>query len=210
MADNTQLGTTLLAHQAHTHSLTDVSIVGSEVDVRTNISAGLWVYHANVEVIANAEGVRYILQGRWSTASGLDEDWVDILTVLETGVTAAVAAEISGSEAVGETTIAVDADPTAAFTRGVPCYLRDNSVVADGEWGRVSHSAAAADIVTLVDGLTIAKDAADNMWTQAESRYVSDIPLGNVSWIRMIVLHSALTGSNIQFKAELVEVTDFA
>lgn len=206
MADNTQAAVTLLSHQAHTHSITDVTAVGTEADVRTFLSAGIFVYHANIETTANATGVKYILQGRWPTASGVDEDWIDIVT-FQTGTTAAVATEIAGTEAAGQTQITVDADPTAAFTRGIECYVEDKSVVADGEWARVDHSVAATDVF-LVDGITNAKDSADTIWTQAETYYTT-IGLGNFSWVRMIMQHTAVTGSNIHFKAEMVEVTDF-
>lgn len=205
MADFTQSVDTLAAHQAHTHATTDVSQTNAEVDVRTRLSAQVYVYHANIETTANATGVQYKVQGRWSTAADLDEDWVDLIT-FHTGITAAVAAEISGAEAAAETTIAVDADPTAAFTRGIEIYLEDKSVVGDGEWGRCSSSATAADIVTIVDGLTNAKDAADTIWTQAET-FTGFLRLDGLSWVRLLMLHTAATGSNIHFKAEMVSVT---
>ncbi len=206
MADNTQAAVTLLSHQAHTHSITDVTAIGADADVRTFLSAGIWVYHANIETTANATGVDYILQGRWSTGATSDEDWVDILT-FRTGTTAAVATEIAGTEAAGQTSITVDADPTAAFTRGIKIYIEDKSVAADGEWATVDHSVAVTDVF-IVDGLTNGKDSADTMWTQAESYYTT-IGLGGFSYVRMLMQHTAATGSNIHFKAEMVEVTDF-
>lgn len=207
MADNTQAASTLAAHQAHTHSTTDVSQTNAEVDVRTWLRGQIYVYHANIETTANATGVDYLIQGRWTTGASVNEDWIDLIP-FRTGTTAAVAAEISGAEAGGETTIAVDADPTAAFTRGADIYIADNGTVADGEWGKVSHSAAGPDIVTIVDGLTNAKDAADTMWTQAET-FSALLDLSGLSWVRLLMMHTAATGSDIHFKAEMVSVTDF-
>lgn len=206
MANNTQAAQTLLSHQAHTHSITDVTAIGSDLDVKTSLSAGIYIYHANIETTANATGVEYILQGRWSTGATSDEDWVDILT-FQTGVVAAVATEIAGNEAAGQTSITVDADPTAAFTRGIKCYVEDKSVVADGEWAIVDHSVAVTDVF-IVDGLTNAKDASDTMWTQAEMYYTT-VGLGGFNFVRMLMQHTAVTGSNIHFKAEMVEVTSF-
>jgi len=207
MANNTQAAQTLLSHQAHTHSITDVTAIGSTLDVKTSLSAGIWVYHANIETTANATGVKYILQGSWNTTSTVNEDWVDIIT-FQTGTVAAVAAEIAGAEAIGQTQITVDADPTAAFLRGIDIYIEDTGTVTDGEWAKTDHSVAATDVF-IVDGLTVAKDASDTMWTQAEKFYTS-VDLGGFQFVRMIMQHTAVTGSNIHFKAEMVEVTDFA
>ena len=207
MADPTQQAVTLLSHQAHTHATTDVNVVGTEQDVRTWISGTFYVYHANIETTANATGVEYALQARWSTGANVNEDWIDVIS-FGTGTTAAVAAEITGAEAAAETTIAVDADPTAAFTSTSVIYIEDKGTVADGEWGEVDHSTAGPDIVIITDGLTNAKDAADTMWTQAE-RFISNVDLSGFSYVRALVRHSAATGSNIHFKSELVAVTDF-
>lgn len=205
MADITQAASTIFSHQAHTHVITDVSHAGSEVDVRSFLSGMVYIYHANIEVTANATGVKYIIQGRWPTGASVNEDWIDLLT-FQTGTTAAVAAEIAGSEAVGQTQITVDSDPTGDFTRGIQCYIEDKSVVADGEWARVDHSVAATDVF-IVDGLTVAKDATDTMWTQAET-FAAYLNLEGLSYIRGLMLHAAATGSNIHFKAELVAATD--
>lgn len=208
MATFTQAAQTIFSHQAHTHSITDVSQVGSTLDVKTSLSGRVYFYHANIETTANATGVKYIIQGSWNTTSSVDEDWIDLIT-FQTGVTAAVATEIAGTEAIGQTQITVDADPTAAFTRGIRCYVEDKGTVADGEWARVDHSVAVTDVF-LVDGLTSAKDSVDTIWTKAEV-FSADIPnLSGCNFIRGLMLHTAVTGSNIHFKAELVEVTAIA
>jgi len=207
MADVTQAASTLAAHQAHTHSVTGVHVAGAEVDVRTMIAAMIYVYHANIETTANATGVQYILQGRWSTGGTVNEDWVDLVT-FHTGVTAAVATEIAGNEAAGQTSIDVDADPTAAFLRGVDVYVEDKGTLADGEWGKCSHSVTGTPhTVNLVDGLTNAKDASDTIWTQAET-FSALVDLSGLSYVRLLMLHTAATGSNIHFKAQMVAYTD--
>lgn len=208
MADITQVANTLSTHVPHTHSTVDVSQADTEVDVRTYVSGTIYVYHANVETTANATGVQYIIQGRWTTGAAVNEDWIDLVT-FQTGTTAAVASEITGNEAGGETSIAVDADPTASFLRGIPVYIEDKGVVADGEWGRCNYSATGADIVHLVDGLTNAKDSADTIWTQAETFCSGPIDLSGISYVRHLMLHTAATGSDIHYKVEMVSFTDF-
>lgn len=67
MADVTQAASTLLAHVAITNADTAAgfSVVGTEVDVRTFLSATVMVYHAIVEATeSNDPGLQYILQGQ--------------------------------------------------------------------------------------------------------------------------------------------------
>lgn len=206
MSNFTQAAQTIITQQQHIHSITDVSVIGSALNVKTSISGKVWVYHANVETTANATGVQYIIQGSWKDSASLNEDWIDLIN-FQTGTTAAVAAEIAGTEAAGQKSITVDADPTTAFTRGIKCYVQDAGGANDGEWARVDHSVAVTDVF-LVDGLTRGKDSADTIWTQAEI-FTGDLNLDGILYIRGLVLHTAATGSNIQFKMELVEATDF-
>lgn len=208
MADVTQAASTLLSHQLLTNAATaaGLSVVGSEVDVRTFLSATVYVYHAYIEAAANDPGIEYHLQGRWSTGTTVDEDWITLWT-FQAGIAAAVAAEISGTEAAGETTIAVDADPTAAFTPGIEVYIEDTGTVANGEWSRVVLSTTAADIVNIVDGLTNAKDSADTIWTQA-STFSGSVDLSGISYVRMIVVNRDGSGADVHFKAEMISFTD--
>ena len=208
MADNTQAIVELIPPTAFTHTAVTASglTIGADTDIRTFLSAGIYIYHAAVETVTPL-GVDYKIQLRYSAAATSDEDWVPVYT-FTTGLTAAVAAEVAGSEAAGQRSIDVDADPTTAFTRGIKCYIQDTTTVADSEWGEVDFSAAVTT-VNLVDGLTNAKDAADTIWTQAETSYI-ELSLGHASYIRCIVQHAGATGPNIEFKVEMVELTDFA
>jgi hypothetical protein len=206
MADFTETQQTLLTHQEHTHSVTDVAQVGTEVDVQSHLSATVFVRHANIEVTANASGVRYIVQGRPTTGASVNEKWVDLIE-FRTGTTAAVKADITGAEAGGETTLAVDADPTAAFTRGIDVYIHDSGAVADGEWNKCDHSTTGPDIVIIMDGLTNAKDGADEIWTQAEL-FAAQLQLDGIAYVRGVMIHEAATGSDIVFEMTMGVVTD--
>jgi hypothetical protein len=209
MADYTEAETTLLAHQEHTHAITDVFAKGAEYDVRSYLSATLYVCHANIEVTANATGVKYILQGRplGSGAGDNDIGWADLVT-FQTGETAAAKADITGAEAAAQTEIEVDADPTAAFLNGIDIYIHDAGAVADGEWAKCDHSVTGANhYVYLLDGLTNAKDASDEIWTQAEL-FSALVDLDGIAYVRLIMAHTAATGSDIVFKGTLRVATD--
>ncbi len=207
MAANVQAIVELIAPTAFTHTAATLSglTIGGDKDIKTSLYAGIYIYHAAVETVTPL-GTDYKIQLRWSTGATQDEDWATVYT-FTTGLTAAVAAEIAGTEAAGTTQIVVDADPTAAFTRGIKCYAQDTTTVADSEWAEVDFSVAVTD-VNLVDGLTVGKDAADTLWTQAETNYTT-IDLGGASFIRCIVQHTGATGPNLEFKVEMVEVTAF-
>ena len=210
MADVTQAAITLIAHTSMTNAATRAGLnaVGADQDIRTYISGMVYVYHAIVEAAANDPGIDYILQGRWSTGATSDEDWIDLWT-FTTGTTAAVAAVIQTTEAAAETTIGVESDPTAAFTPGTLVYIDDATATADGEWNRVAISEAGSPpVVTIVDGLTNAKAASDNIWTQAEL-FVGSVDLSGMSYVRMVVQGSDTTGANTHFKAHMVAFTDF-
>ena len=207
MADVTQELTTLLDHAAITNADTRAgfSVVGTEKDVRTYLSADVIVYHAVVEALANDPGIQYILQGRMSTGANVNEDWAD-LWKFTSGTTAGVISNIGGTEGAAETTIAVDDDVTASYSEGDIIYAVDNSVVAASEWCRVAH--ISATIITIVDGLTNGKDAADFFFNQAEI-YTGRVPLSGLSYVRMIVQGSDPTGANTHHKAEMTAFTDF-
>jgi len=209
MASNTEVLVELIAPTAFTHTAATLSglTIGGDKDVKTSLSAIVYIYHAAVETVTPL-GTEYKIQIRGTTGATSDEDWATFLTHT-TGLTAAVAAEIAGNEAAGQTSIDVDADPTAASVRGADIYVQDTTTVADSEWAEVDFSVTGTPhTVNLVDGLTNAKDSADTIWTQAEKRALY-IPLDGVSFIRCIVQHIGATGPNIEFKVDMLEVTAF-
>ena len=199
MADFTVSDLTLQTHAALTHP--DIN-VGSAVDVDTFLAGKVYIYHANTEVTANATGVSYILQASSQTTG--NEDWVDI-TEIVTGTTAANLAAIAGTEAAAETTLAVGAGEEASFAVGQKVYIWDTSTEADSEWGQVD--VLPTNVITVMDGLTNGKDSADKILNQAELFFIH-LDLAGVRRMRLIVLHRAATGSNIAFKANVINATD--
>jgi len=206
MADITQAAVELLAHQLHTHATTDTAVIGAEQDVRSWLSGTVYVYHSAIETTPIiTPGVRYILQARYDTGGTVNENWIDMIT-FQTAFSTAAVSEIDGDEAIGQTIITVAADPTAGFSSGDLIYIRDINTLADSEWNRVDYTAAAPTFV-IVDGLTVAKDTYDDIWSKAET-FSGFLDLSGVSYIRMLVLHSGATGPDIHFKAEMVAATD--
>jgi hypothetical protein len=218
MADNTQLLNVLAAHSMIVHP--DVQSHGA-LSVASWLSGTVYLYHANLETTANADGVTYRIQGRGDTSGDQGPNWVD-LVALVTGTTAAVQRGLTATEAAGEEALAVDSDPTASFTVGLSVYVRDTNAgspsSASGslsspetlsEWQSLNTSSAGPDIVTLVDeGLEDQKDSSDEILTQAEVFAVHMEDLGGISQLRLLVEHRGATGSNIHYKAAFLAATD--
>jgi len=199
MADFTVSELTLQAHAALTHP--GIS-VGTPVDVDTFLAGKIYIYHANTETTANATGASYIVQASSKTSG--DEDWTDITEII-TGTTAANLANIAGSEAAAETTLGVVAGEEAAFAVKQKIYIRDTTTEADSEWGQID--VLPTDIITVFDGLTNAKDSADDILNQAEVFFLH-VDLAGIRRIRLVVHHRAATGSNIAFKSNIINATD--
>jgi len=198
MADFTQSQVTLISHQALTHP---GSIVGSAQSVASYISAVVSIWHANVETVANAEGVRYKIQG--SPMSSGNEDWTDLFEWI-TGTTSAETETLTATEPQAETDLAVAA--TANFEVGDVVYVQDTGTLADSEWGEVEEVVSNVS-VNLLDGLANAKDSSDVLWDQAE-RIAVEINCAGLSRIRVVVVHRAATGSDVHCRVETLFATD--
>jgi len=209
MADYTEAEQTLLTQQQHTHSVTDVAVVGTEYDVKTFLAATIWAFHGNIETTANATGVRYILQGRPEIGGATDNDsWVDLVT-FQTGTVASVtAAIVAAGEAAGQTELSVKADPTASFVPGILIYVHDVSDPTTGGWYKVDFSATGGTHeVTVIDGLEEALIEDDLLVTEAEV-FSGFVDLTGIAYVRGLVLHTAATGSDIEFKMLIRSATD--
>jgi hypothetical protein len=205
----TQELTELLGHQALVNDATaaGLSLVGAEKDVRTNFSCTVHVYHALVEALANDPALEYHFQVRYSTGTGVDEDWITAWRFV-TKTDAAILRDLTATEPADETVIAVSSDPTAIFLPGDYIYIEDTTTLLDSEWARVAIASAAPD-VTLVDGLAVEKDSADDMWTGAE-HFIGEFDLTGVSWVRMIVVGKDTGGADIHLKSEMIALTAVA
>lgn len=198
MADYTQSATqTLLAHQEITHP---ANVVGTAVDCSTWISAQITAWLANIETTVNATGVAFILQGSIETSGN---DWFDLVRF--TGSTTAAETEaLTATEPIGETVLAMAA--TANLTVGDIIYVKDETGVAESEWGEIVAVATNASI-TLMDGLITEKVANDDVYDQAQ-RFSALVLCDGLKRIRACVVHQAATGSDIRVKCTAVAATD--
>ena len=206
MVDATQSLSTLLAHQAVTNADTaaGLSVVGTEVDVRSALSASVFVYHALIEAAANDPGAEYHLQVRGSVTAADDDDWVTAW-VFKTRVDSALSTAINATEPIGETAIAVatDRSATAGFQEGQEIYLQD-ATLADSEWARVRH--ISATVITISGPLVNEKTSSGFVWSYAET-FVGSVDLTGVSYMRMLFQNTDITGADVHIKADALILT---
>jgi len=215
MADNTQSSVALapLSMIAHPDSQKH-----SDINVASWLSGRVTIFMANIETTANVDGVTFRVQGRGNFKN---DHWADVVVITTSTTASGAAIGINASEPIGETSIAMDSDPTTVILVTTECYVRNTNdgspssataelgpTESEGEFHIVSDSVAS--IVTLTDGLENAKDALDEIVPDAEV-FAFDIPdLGGFNQLRLLVEHRGATGSNIHYIALLEAATDFA
>ena len=184
----------VLAHQAATHPTT---IVGSAIDCRTKYQATVFLYHGYVEATADTNPGKFLVQVRPDTGEGtITEHWITVAELVAAGTTPDAFAP-SASEAIGDTVIQVPATTGVAVEDEV--YYQDTTTLADSEWCKV-RSFVAATSITLVDGLTVAKDNADLIKNDAR-KWVVPLDLRSVESFRVVWTHEGATGANGHVKA---------
>jgi len=186
----------VLAHQAITHP---GSVAGSNIAVADDLAATIVIYHANIETTANAIGVRYYIQT--SPSSGTDNDDWGTIAQFQTTETPANLANLAGSEAIGQTVLDVVAGEESGFSANQQLYIRDTGTLADSEWALCDGTAT--DDIKVVDGITRAKDSADDILNEAEI-FIAQLDLTAAKRLRIVVVHRAATGSDIHTKAIMV------
>ena len=200
MADFSQSATqTIISHSALTHpGMTE----GTPVAVATYIAGLIIVRVANVETTANATGVMVRIQGSLETSG--DDSWVDLLS-FDGSTTAAETEAMTATEPVGETTLACASTTNLVVDDYI--YVQDASVVADGEWHKITKVVTNTSI-NIDYGLAVEKDSSDFIWTEADV-FKAVIDCSALKRINVLVIHEAATGSNLHILAEGVFATDF-
>lgn len=199
MSNITQSAThTFIAHGVLTHPNL---LEGTPHAVATYLSGVITVRIANVETTANADGVRVWIQGSFETSG--DDAWFDLI-LFQGGTTAAETEALTATEPVGETSIAVSS--TTNLVVGDLIYLQDASVVADGEWHKITKVTTNTSI--LIDyGLAVQKDSSDFIFTEADI-FTASIDCTGLKRVNVLVVHESATGSNLHVLAEGVFATD--
>ena len=169
-------------------------MVGSALDVSTKLAMTLALFHASVEVAANTNPGKFLVQV--SGAASGNEDWTTLYEFDATISTADTEA-MTATEPVGETAMVVAA--TAGFVANDHLYIQDTTVVADSEWGRCREIVTDTTI-DLVDGLTTEKDSADVIWNDSDI-FICQLDLTSVGRARVVFQHEGAAGANCHIKA---------
>lgn len=200
MADFTQSATqTIISHQSLTHP---GNIEGTPVAVAAYIAGVVTIKVANVETVANADGVSVLIQGSFETSG--DDAWFDLVEF--TGSTTAAETEaLTATEPVAEQVLAMAS--TTNLVVGDIVYVQDASVVGDGEWHRIIKVTTNTSI-TIDYGLAVQKDSSDFVFTEADV-FSAQIDCSGLKRVNVLVVHEAATGSNLHVLAEGVFATAF-
>jgi len=182
-------GISILDHQAVTHPNT---VKGEDVDVRTLDAATIVCFHAPVEAVPNTNPGKFLIQ-----VSGVNSGDVDWATVAEhVANTGTPATENMNPIGSGHTTFTVAS--TAGFAAGDMLYLQDISDVVGGEWEQCKSIVVDASI-SIIDGLSTAKDTGDVAWNNAEV-FITQLDLAAIVRVRVIFQHEGTAGANAHVK----------
>jgi len=117
---------------------------------------------APIEAVANTNPGYFLVMGSDKTTG--DENWA-VLAKIGTPVVTAATANVDTSEDIGATVIGVSA--TASLVTESWCYLQDTTTDTDSEWCYIL-TVATDDTITILDGITVAKDTSDDSWSDAQ------------------------------------------
>ena len=187
-------GTVVIAHQAITHPGT---VVGSALDVSTVFQATLFLDHALVEAAANTNPPSWYIQA--SAQSSGNEEWVTLLE-LPLSENGTPATEAVGTD-VGQGASIIPVLSTAGFVSKDEIYIQDTGTLANSEWGKIQEIVTDTGI-TVLDGMTTAKDASDVIWGDAERNIVT-VNVASIARLRVVYLHEGATGANSHIRATM-------
>jgi len=173
---------------------------GTPVAVASYLSGVITVKLGRIETTANATGVAVIIQGSFEAAG--DDAWFDLVEFAGPLIAAETEA-MTATEPVGEMVIACAS--TTNLLVGAWIYIQDATVVADGEWCRITKVTTNSSI-TIAYGLAVQKDSADIIWSQA-SIFMAHIDCAGLKRVNVLVVHEAATGSDLHVLAEGVFAT---
>lgn len=204
MADYTQADHTFIAH-AHYVNATNWTVVGTADDVRSYLSAVIYIDHAPIEdATANDPGIIYEIQVNHDDAAG-DEYWRTILTVAASP-TASTMETLDGAAASGQKVVPTLATGDAAI--GDVVYILDNDGAAGSEWAQVA-SIIAATSLTMVDNLTNAfVTTDDDVMILGVERWVLGIELDGIAHLRVVCFNGDDTGHDWACAAYAKYATD--
>lgn len=190
-----------IAHQEVTHPAT---VIGGDLDCTTDDAVFITIRWSSIEAAANTNAGSFLIEASDKTSG--DENWSVIGEVSTPTGTSATANLDSGGEAIGQTVIGVSA--TASLVSGTWCYIEDTTTAADSEWCYIL-SIVTNDTITIKDGLAVAKDDADDSWSDAQ---VVGLPVDVHAFqrFRVVYVTQGATGVNSAIWVTYSKATDFA
>lgn len=183
----------VLTHQAAVHPIT---IVGDAIDVTTKRGISLYLYHGYVEATADTNPGHFSVQIRPEAGdSTIDEHWITIREFYAKGTTPDDE-NLTTNELAGDTVLAVSS--TTGFAQSDLVYIQDTGVLANSEWNEICKLATNSSL-TLISGLTNAKDSSDKIFNDA-SRWYMYLDLNGITAFRVLWHHEGATGANGHIK----------
>lgn len=195
---NKTANVSLLAHSRVIHPDT---VEGTELDVSGDYALGITLKHGYVEDTADTNPGSFLILGSRKTSG--DDDWTIIYEYPVKG-TDPDKVNFNASEAAGQTDLTVDVI-TGLVSKDL-LYLQDtNGGSPTGTTGGLSSPEtlsewafmrkASGTTVTVLDGITNAKDSSDDIYNDAS---VVQFALNVETWsrIRVAFVHEGATGAN--------------
>lgn len=193
----------------HSFVLHPDTLIGPSIDVLLKRSVTLFMYHASVEIGANTNAGKFIVQTRPDVGVGVvNEHWITVSEHIT--VTGTPDSEVpSGSEVIGQSVIEVVS--TTGFVESQLLYFQDTDGATPvattqdlagaellSEWCQCAKITATPSI-NLFDGITNAKDTSDVLINKA-SRIKTWLNLEAEESFRVIFQHQGAVGANAHVK----------
>ncbi len=190
----------ILTHDEVTHPTV---VEGATTNVAADDAVTIHLFHAVVEATANTNPGSFLIQ--LSTAAAGDEEWATVMEIATGVLTPNTSALDSGGEAIGQTVIGIAA--TAGIVANEWVYIQDTTTDTDSEWAFVT-AIVTNDTITILDGLTVAKDNSDATWSDAEV-WAVNVDVHSANRLRVLYVHVGATGANTAIKATMSRATDY-
>jgi hypothetical protein len=190
-----------ITHQEVTHPAT---VDGGAISCVDDDAIYLVIRWASIEAAANTNAGSFLVMGSDKTTG--DENWAILAEIGTPVVTAAKSDLDSGGEAIGQTVIGVSA--TASLVSGTWCYIEDTTTATDSEWCYIL-TIVTNDTITILDGLAVAKDDADDCWSDAQVVGLT-VDVHAFQRFKVVYVHQGAAAANSAIWVTYSKATDFS
>lgn len=173
-----------------------------DIDLTTDLEAGLMVTVCPVEAVALADGILVIVEGRFGGPG--DEDWRDLYTLRMAAGTANTI-DVDVQAAAGATVLPISA--TANFdTAGDKFFCRNSVALENSEVVRNADTAVNVSI-TLADGLENTQQTSADLFDIVAEKY---FPIPNTVDIVRVTYVNDDADCDVAIRVDVVRVTEIA